>query len=187
MRSCKDTCDDQAVPRRPTGKTPVRNLRSPDEVWLPALAKTLAEGTTVTDVINSDLHEYGSTPPARELTFTEWPDAPHWLDANYPAWRDCAAALGAATAGLADQEYAGVALWLAITSHPGGRKQQHRLIAGFLLLRARTTTARRWREGNADLRALLRAINNVLHEHLPPSGPARATARQALNGKEKRQ
>jgi hypothetical protein len=168
MRSCKDTCDDQGVPRPPTGKTPVRNLRSPDEDWLPALAKTVADGTTMTDLITPVVREYGSTPPSREMTFAGRPDALPWLDASYPAWRDCATAIAAATAGLAGQEYAAVALWLALTRYPADRKQQKRIIAGFVLLRGKTTTADGWQERHPDSRALIRAVNDVLDEHLTP-------------------
>ena len=59
----KYTCDDQRVPRPPTGKTPVRNLRVVDEVWLPALEKARAEGRTLTEVIVTYLRRYISTPP----------------------------------------------------------------------------------------------------------------------------
>lgn len=51
------------APRPATGKTPVRNLRVPDELWQPALAKAQAEGTTLTDVIKQYLTRYVSTPP----------------------------------------------------------------------------------------------------------------------------
>jgi hypothetical protein len=166
MRSCKDTCDDQDVPRPPTGKTPVRNLRSPDEDWLPALAKTVADETTMTNLITSVVREYGSTPPSRPMTFTGRPDALPWLDASYPAWRDCATAIAAATAGLAGQEYAAVALWLALTRYPADRKQQKRIITGLVLLHAKTTTADGWQERHPDPRALIRAINDVLDGHL---------------------
>ena len=50
------------MPRPPTGKTPVRNLRVADEVWLPALAKARAEGRTLTEVIVASLRRYISTP-----------------------------------------------------------------------------------------------------------------------------
>lgn len=164
MRSCKDTCDDQDVPRPPTGKTPVRNLRNPDEDWLPALAKTVADETTMTNLIAPVVREYGSTPPSRPMTFTGRPDALPWLDASYPAWRDCATAIAAA--GLAGQEYAAVALWLALTRYPADRKQQKRIITGFVLLHAKTTTAAGQQERQLNPRALILAINGVLDEHL---------------------
>lgn len=66
METCKYTCDDQPVPRPATGKTPVRNLRVPDEIWEPALAKAHEEGRTLTDVIKDFLREYiaPEKPPA---------------------------------------------------------------------------------------------------------------------------
>ena len=60
------TCDDRGMPRPPTGKTPVRNLRVVDEVWLPALAKARAEGRTLTEVIVGYLRRYISTPPRKK-------------------------------------------------------------------------------------------------------------------------
>ena len=63
MRNRKYTCDDLGMPRPATGKTPVRNLRVPDHIWKPALAKARAEGTTLTEVITRFLIRYISTPP----------------------------------------------------------------------------------------------------------------------------
>jgi hypothetical protein len=63
MNSRKYTCDDLAVPRPPTGKTPVRNLRVPDGVWRAAQEKAKAEGRTLTEVIIAYLRRYVSTPP----------------------------------------------------------------------------------------------------------------------------
>lgn len=48
--------------RPATGKTPVRNLRLPDEIWDTALAKAQAEGTTLTEVIKRFLTRYIATP-----------------------------------------------------------------------------------------------------------------------------
>lgn len=59
----KYMCDDQAVPRPATGKTPVRNLRVEKELWQAALAKARAEGRTLTDVLVAYLRRYVSTPP----------------------------------------------------------------------------------------------------------------------------
>lgn len=168
MDFCKDTCDDQAVPRPATGKTPLRNMRVTDEVWLPAIAKAVAEGTTVTEVITASLRDYTSAPASRRFRFAEWPEARPWLDTHYPEWRKAAAALADVTAGLADEEYAGVALWLAITRHPADRTQQQRVVAGFLLGRA--STEGDWRDRYTDSRALLQAITATLGEHLPPRG-----------------
>lgn len=44
--------------RPATGKTPVRKIRVDNELWDAVAAKAKAEGRTVTDVINSDLHRY---------------------------------------------------------------------------------------------------------------------------------
>ncbi len=167
---CKDTCDDQRVGRPATGKTPLRNVRSGDDIWLPVLAKALAEATTATDVVNAGLREYISTPP--DLTFSEWPEAPQWLEGNCPGWRKTAAAVRDVTADLADEEYLGVALWLAVTRHRPADQAPQRLVAGFLLLRANLVTEGGWRDRYPDSDALLRAINAVLSEHPLPQ-PAR--------------
>jgi hypothetical protein len=53
------------MPRPPTGKTPVRNLRVPEHIWGPALDKAKAEGRTLTAVITDYLRRYISTPPRR--------------------------------------------------------------------------------------------------------------------------
>ena len=167
MDFCKDTCDDRPVPRPATGKTPIRNVRVADEVWLPAIAKATAEETTVTDVVTASLREYTSTPPKRGFTFAAWPEAQPWLDAEFPAWRLAARSLADVTAGLVDEEYAGVALWLAITRHPADQAQQQRVVAGFIVGRANSVAEGGWRDQYPDSRALLRAITAVLSEHLP--------------------
>lgn len=59
------TCDDRGMPRPATGKTPVRNLRVPDEIWRAAQAKAETEGRTLTEVIVGYLRRYISTPPRR--------------------------------------------------------------------------------------------------------------------------
>lgn len=48
------------MPRPATGQTPNRNLRSPDEVWEPALENAKAEGKTLTKVINEFLVRYNA-------------------------------------------------------------------------------------------------------------------------------
>ena len=63
MGNRKYTWDDLEMPRPATGKTPVRNLRVPQHIWEPALAKARAEGTTLTEVITRFLIRYISTPP----------------------------------------------------------------------------------------------------------------------------
>jgi hypothetical protein len=54
-----------AMPRPATGKTPVRNLRVPEQIWGQALDKARAEGRTLTEVITAYLRRYISTPPRR--------------------------------------------------------------------------------------------------------------------------
>ncbi len=55
--------DDVPVPRPATGKTPVRNVRVPEQIWRAAQEKAAAEGRTMTDVIVAYLKRYVSTPP----------------------------------------------------------------------------------------------------------------------------
>lgn len=44
--------------RPATGKTPLRNIRVPDDLWLAAKEEAAAEGRSLTDVILGDLHRY---------------------------------------------------------------------------------------------------------------------------------
>lgn len=44
--------------RPATGKTPLRNIRVPDELWDAAMAEAKGEGRSLTDVIIGDLHRY---------------------------------------------------------------------------------------------------------------------------------
>lgn len=44
--------------RPATGKTKLRNVRVPDELWNAAMTEAQEEGRTLTDVIISDLHRY---------------------------------------------------------------------------------------------------------------------------------
>lgn len=44
--------------RPATGKTKLRNIRVPDELWNAAMAEANKEGRSLTDVIVSDLHRY---------------------------------------------------------------------------------------------------------------------------------
>jgi hypothetical protein len=48
------------MPRPATGKTPVRNLRVPSEIWEPALANAHAEGKTITEIIITALKRYNA-------------------------------------------------------------------------------------------------------------------------------
>lgn len=42
--------------RPKTGETPKHNVRVPKELWEAAMAEARAEGTTITNWINTDLH-----------------------------------------------------------------------------------------------------------------------------------
>jgi predicted HicB family RNase H-like nuclease len=44
--------------RPATGKTPLRNIRVPDDLWQAAKEEAAAEGRSLTDVILGDLHRY---------------------------------------------------------------------------------------------------------------------------------
>lgn len=184
MDSCKDTREDAPVPRQATGKTTLRNLRLNDLVWLPALALTVADGDTVTDLVDDILRDYVSTPYIRPLTFGDWPDASPWLGAHYPGWLELASAIQAAAPGLADTEYIGVAVWLAMDRRRDPNQRRH-VIAGFLLHRAMTAETAGWREKRDDTQALLnllKAINQVLDEHLPGRSGSAGGGTQAPAG-----
>jgi hypothetical protein len=163
-------CDDQPVPRPASGRTPLRNIRANDDVWLPALAASIAENRSVTDVIVDRLREYIAERYRHAFKFSEYPEALPWLEANYPQWANLAAELIEATAGLADDEYMGVAIWLALTRHPADVAQQHRVITGFLLGRAATVRRGGWKNRYADSRALTAKIRSILKVHLPEQG-----------------
>jgi len=49
--------------RPPTGQTPKRYFRAPDELWNPAIAKAHAEHTNLTAVLNEALRKYLKTKP----------------------------------------------------------------------------------------------------------------------------
>lgn len=66
MNYRKYTCDDLTVPRPSTGKTPVRNLRVPEDIWRAAQEKAKAEGRTLTDVLVAYLKRYVSTSPRKQ-------------------------------------------------------------------------------------------------------------------------
>ncbi|WP_392838771.1 hypothetical protein [Streptomyces sp. LN500] len=44
--------------RPATGKTPLRNIRVPDELWKAAMEEAKLEERSLTDVIVSGLHQY---------------------------------------------------------------------------------------------------------------------------------
>ncbi len=59
--------DGRMVGRPATGKTPLRNIRVPDDLWDAAKQKAQAEGTTLTEVIKRALTRY-VTAPSRKGT-----------------------------------------------------------------------------------------------------------------------
>jgi hypothetical protein len=169
MTRRKYTCNDQQVPRQATGKTPVRNLRIPDERWLPALAKAEAEGRTLTDVIDAYLGSYIAEPIAaqRQFTLARWPEVTGWAaqrDNELLALSDdLAAAVGPLPA-----EWIAVAVWLAVTHHPGDPVQQNRIVTGHIMGRAVTEPGGAyWRDRYRDSRQLSQAVQAILEQHLP--------------------
>jgi predicted HicB family RNase H-like nuclease len=64
-------CEDQAVPRPATGKTPLRNIRVAGELWEAAKAKARAEDRSLSEVIVVYLRRYVSTPPRRKRSTDE--------------------------------------------------------------------------------------------------------------------
>lgn len=58
--------------RPATGKTPLRNVRVPDDLWQAAKEEAAAEGRSLTDVILGDLHRY-VTRRRRERGVTDGP------------------------------------------------------------------------------------------------------------------
>ena len=55
---CTYTPEGGEMVRPATGKTKLRNVRVPDELWSDAMTEARAEGRTLTDVIVGDLHRY---------------------------------------------------------------------------------------------------------------------------------
>ncbi len=51
--------------KQPAGRTPVRNLRVPDDVWDTALANARAEGKKLTEVIVAYLKRYNAAAARR--------------------------------------------------------------------------------------------------------------------------
>lgn len=171
MQPGKYTCEDQRVPKQSTGRTPVRNLRVPDERWLPALAKAEAEGRTLTEVIDGFLCEYAGEPiaGARVFTFANWPEARQWAGSRSRALAalqgDIEAALGTVA-----REWLDVAAWLASTRHPADAVQQRRVLAGHIIGRATDMPADApWRSRFRDTRHLLGTIQAILEERMPLS------------------
>ena len=65
MNSGRYMCDDAGVPRPATGKTPLRNVRVPDDLWSAALAKARAEGRSLSEVLVAYLRRYVAAPPRK--------------------------------------------------------------------------------------------------------------------------
>jgi hypothetical protein len=169
MRHGKYTCKDQRVPKQSTGRTPVRNLRVPDERWLPALAKAEAEGRTLTEVIDGFLGDYAGTPiaGARRFTLANWPEARQWTDSHSRALVGLAGDIEAVI-GKVSAEWLAVAAWLASTRHPADEVQQRRVLIGHIIGRAVDMPAgAAWRGRFRDTRHLLDTVQTILDERMP--------------------
>jgi hypothetical protein len=159
-------CDDQRVPKPATGKTPVRNARMPDEVWLPGLARAEMEGHSASNALVEAFRDYGTEPPtaAYDYTFANWPEAGEWArDGKVATLYDD---LFAATAAYS-LEYVAVAAWLAVTHHPADTAQQKRIITGHILRRALAPDAVGWRPRYRDSRHLSETVQAIIERHLP--------------------
>lgn len=161
------TCDDLKVPRPATGKTPVRNARIPDEVWLPAIARAELEGRSASDAMTEAMRAYIAQPVPASFGFTY---------ANWPGARDWAADYSVAleTLGI-DLEYqfpetitdeaVAVIAWHAVTRHESDPDQQTRMIAGHIMgLFLRETS---WRTEYRDARHLLNTVREIVGRHIP--------------------
>lgn len=171
MRTGKYTCEDQRVPKQSTGRTPVRNLRVPDERWLPALAKAEAEGRTLTEVIDGFLGEYAGKPlaEARQFTLTNWPESQQWRQDHAGALMSLIREVEAVI-GPVDFAWLLIAAWLASTRHPADQVQQRRVLTGHIIGRALDMPAdAAWRARFRDTRHLLDTVQAVLEEHMPLS------------------
>lgn len=163
-------CDDQRVPRPATGKTPVRNARIPDEVWLPAVAKAELEGRSASDAMTDALRRWALEPePASYgLTFANWPEAPAFLEseANCNAFAEMDGELSDTLAWpRSNTEYLTVATWHAVTRHPGDPQQQARVIAGHVLRKVLPEGL--WADRYRDARHLTETVIAILARHLP--------------------
>lgn len=161
-------CDDQRVPKPATGKTPVRNARIPDEIWLPGLARAEMEGRSASDGLVEAFGEWATKPaePGYEYTFDNWPSAGEWAqDGKVAALYDD---LFTATAAYS-LEYVAVAAWLAVTHHPKDTAQQKRVITGHILRRALAPDAVGWHDKYRDSRHLSETVQAILERHLPLS------------------
>jgi hypothetical protein len=159
------TCDDQAVPKPATGKTPVRNARIPDEVWLPGLARAEMEGRSASEALTEAFRDYGygDAAPSYDFTIANWPDAAEWARGHRAALGSLIQELEAAL-GPVPVEWLSVAAWLASTHHTDDRAQQKRVITGHILRRFDSEPVRsRYR----DSRHLSETVQAILAAHLP--------------------
>jgi hypothetical protein len=160
-------CDNQQMAKPATGKTPVRNARIPDHVWLPALAKAEALGLSASDAMTSALQSWTAEPlpGAYEFTFANWPEARGWTEAR-PAFEGLAKEIGDATE-VIDPEYLAIATWLAGTHHHADPAQQKRVITGHVVRRAQQVTEGGWRDRYRDTRHLSETVQVILDKYLP--------------------
>jgi hypothetical protein len=164
-------CDDQRVPKPATGKTPVRNARIPDEVWLPAVAKAEMEGRSASEAMTEALRKWAAEPgaPAFGFTYSNWPDAEDWALRHATALSALTRELDAAMLAL-PPEWVAIAAWLASTRHPADEAQQRRVLAGHVIGRAIDTPAdAAWRARFRDTRHLLDTVQALLDKHMPLS------------------
>jgi hypothetical protein len=169
MQPGEYTCEDQRVPKQSTGRTPVRNLRVPDERWLPALAKAEAEGRTLTEVIDGFLGDYAGKPiaGARQFTLSNWPEAGQWIDTHSSALEALTGDLAAAI-GQILPEWLSIAAWLASMRHPADPVQQRRVLTGHSIGRAADMPAdAAWRARYRDTRHLLDTVQVILEQRMP--------------------
>jgi len=160
-------CDDRQMAKPATGKTPVRNARIPDHVWLPALAKAEALGLTASDAMTSALQAWTDEPlpAAYEFTYANWPEAREWT-AAHPDFQALAEEISSATE-VIGTEYLAVATWLAATHHRADLAQQKRVITGHVVRQAQEVTEGGWRDRYRDARHLSETVQAILDKYLP--------------------
>lgn len=163
-------CDDQPVPKPATGKTPVRNARIGDEVWLPALARAEVLGQSGTDAVDAGLRWFGALPlpAAYELTFANWPEAQDWATRRGDAFAALVADLAEASVIIPDAAWLAVAAWIAAKHHPADPDQQKRVLAGHIM--RRVTDDETLRDRYRDSRHLSETVQAILAAHLPLAG-----------------
>jgi hypothetical protein len=163
-------CDDRQMAKPATGKTPIRNARIPDHVWLPALAKAEALGLTASDAMTGALQTWTAEPlpSAYEFTFSNWPEAREWT-AAHSAFEALGKEISDATEAITP-EYLAVATWLAATHHRTDPAQQKRVITGHVVRRAQQVTEGGWRDRYRDTRHLSDTVQAILDKYLPLGG-----------------